>query len=157
MSNVPSNSSGSHGDGNSSNSTTNVTVAAFDRVLEEFKKDLKKKDKDNFQMTSLQELNKAIEDIQMKHQTQRRMQNMTRLKRFIEAMDEYGKVIETFCNSSQFIPFIWVSLNYVIYYEILHLIIRVTNYLVVALFGQFYDLSTFVVHLLFYHYCIFLR
>jgi hypothetical protein len=42
------------------------------------------------------------------------MLNMTRLKKFTEAMNEYGKVIETFCNSSQFVLFIWVSLNHFI-------------------------------------------
>jgi hypothetical protein len=62
-------------------------------------------------MTSLGSLNQAIGEIQKRQQSERRMQNMTRLKRFIEAMNEYGKVVETFCNSSQFIPFIWVSLN----------------------------------------------
>jgi hypothetical protein len=87
----------------------NVNATAFERVLEEFKKDLKKKDKDNFQMTSLETLNQAIGEIQKQQQSERRMQNMTRLKRFIEAMAEYGKVIDTFCNGSQFVPFIWVS------------------------------------------------
>jgi hypothetical protein len=87
----------------------NVNATAFERVLEGFKKDLKKKDKDNFQMTSLETLNQAIGEIQKQQQSERRMQNMTRLKRFIEAMAEYGKVIDTFCNGSQFVPFIWVS------------------------------------------------
>jgi len=91
---------------------SNATATAFDRVLEQFKRDLKKKDKDNFQMTSLESLQQAIGEIQKKQLTERRMKNMTRLKKFIEAMNEYGKVLEIFCNSSQFVPFIWVSHNH---------------------------------------------
>lgn len=89
----------------------NSNATAFERLLDEFKRDLKKKDRDNFQMTTYEGLYQAIGEIQKKQQSERRMQNMTRLKKFIEAMNEYGKVIETFCNSSQFVPFIWVSLN----------------------------------------------
>lgn len=111
MASNPGNLNGSHG-GAGSGDLANANASAFERVLDQFKNDLKKKDKDNFQMTSLETLNQAIGEIQKKQLTERRMQNMTRLKRFIEAMDEYGKVVETFCNSSQFVPFIWVSLNH---------------------------------------------
>jgi hypothetical protein len=92
----------------------NSNATAFERLLDEFKKELKKKDRDNFQMTTYEGLNQAIREIQKKQQSERRMLNMTRLKKFTEAMNEYGKVIETFCNSSQFVPFIWVSLNHFI-------------------------------------------
>ena len=89
----------------------NSNATAFERLLDEFKKELKKKDRDNFQMTTYEGLSQAIGEIQKKQQSERRMQNMTRLKKFTEAINEYGKVIETFCNSSQFVPFIWVSLK----------------------------------------------
>jgi len=90
----------------------NSNATAFERLLDVFKKELKKKDRDNFQMTTYEGLSQAIGEIQKKQQSERRMQNMTRLKKFTEAINEYGKVIETFCNSSQFVPFIWVSLNF---------------------------------------------
>lgn len=101
-------------DGIDSDESASASATAFERVLNNFKKDLRKKDRDNFQMTSLESLKQAIGEIQKKQQTERRMQNMTRLKQFIEAMDEYGKVVEVFCNSSQFVPFIWVSLNHLL-------------------------------------------
>ena len=90
----------------------NSNATAFERLLDEFKKELKKKDRDNFQMTTYEGLSQAIEEIQKKQQSERRMQNLTRVKKFTEAINEYGKVVETFCNSSQFVPFIWVSLKF---------------------------------------------
>jgi hypothetical protein len=87
----------------------NPYVTGFERVLTRFKSDLKKRDRDNFQMATLEGLQQAVGDIQKKQQTERRMQNMMRLKKFIEAMEQYGKVLDVFCNSSQFVPFIWVS------------------------------------------------
>ena len=84
-------------------------VAAFERVLEKFKGELKKKDKDNFTMTTIEDLQQAIGQLQKKQLTERRMQNMTRLKRFVEAIEQYGKVVEIFCNSSEFVAFVWVS------------------------------------------------
>ena len=71
--------------------------------------ELKKKDKDNFTMTTIEDLQQAIGQLQKKQLTERRMQNMTRLKRFVEAIEQYGKVVEIFCNSSEFVAFVWVS------------------------------------------------
>jgi len=89
---------------------SHADVAAFERVLEKFKGELKKKDKDNFKMTTIEDLQQAIGQLQKKQLTDRRIQNMTRLKRFVEAIEQYGKVVEIFCNSSEFVAFVWVSL-----------------------------------------------
>jgi hypothetical protein len=112
MASNPGNVYGNNGGMGAPGAPANSNAIAFERVLDDFKKELKKKDKDNFKMTSLDSLNQAIGEIQKKQQSERRMQNMTRLKKFIEAMNEYGKVVETFCNSSQFVPFIWVSVDH---------------------------------------------
>jgi hypothetical protein len=59
----------------------------------------------------LDDLQAVIAAIQEKQASEKKMRNLTRLKKFLEAMDEYGKVIEIFLNNSQFIAFVWVSLG----------------------------------------------
>lgn len=108
MASAPNNAGSANG-GGPANGPPTANALIFERILERFKAPLKKKDRDNFQMTTLPELQQAIGEIQKKQQSERRMQNMTRIGKFVEAVGEYGKVVEVFCNSSQFVPFIWVS------------------------------------------------
>jgi len=83
----------------------------FHDVLERFKTSLSSNDRDEFQFTTLDDLQAVIAAIQEKQASEKKMRNLTRLKKFLEAMDEYGKVIEIFLNNSQFIAFVWVSLG----------------------------------------------
>lgn len=86
----------------------NTYTPLFERSLEVFKKDLNKKDRDNFKFSTLEDLEKCLTQLQAKHRSQRRMQNLNRLKPFLEAMNQFGKVVEVFCNSSELVPFLWV-------------------------------------------------
>ncbi|KAF2492653.1 hypothetical protein BU16DRAFT_551492 [Lophium mytilinum] len=86
--------------------------SAFDRTLEDFKKTLKKKDHNNFKMTTFNDLKKSVSEIQAKQHSQRRLQNLNRLKPFLEAIEQYGKVVEVFCNSNEFVAFVWVASAY---------------------------------------------
>jgi len=95
----------SRGSGNPSQETV------FHDVLERFKDSLSDGDREDFQFTTLDDLQGVIATIQDKQASEKKMRNLTRLKKFLEAMDEYGKVIEIFLNSSQFIAFVWVRLR----------------------------------------------
>ena len=83
--------------------------SAFEKALEDFKAGLKKKDQDNFKLTTLDDLTQEIDRLQAKHMSQRRGQNLARLKPFIEAMNQIGQIVELFSNSSEFVAFIWVG------------------------------------------------
>lgn len=82
---------------------------AFRKAVEDFGLHLALDDQDEFRHTTLEDLQRTILEIQEKHASKRRMKNMTRLRSFLEAMEQYGKVIEVFLNTSEFIAFIWVS------------------------------------------------
>lgn len=84
---------------------------ALHRCLEDFKKDLKGRDAKNFQDATLESLEETIGQLQKKQHFERRQRSLARLARFLEAVNEYGKVIEVFCNSNIFVPFVWVSEN----------------------------------------------
>ncbi|KAJ5901293.1 hypothetical protein N7504_007286 [Penicillium tannophilum] len=90
----------------------NVPQSPFDRALNIFKKDLTKRDKENFKITTFQDLQKSIDDLQKTHQSTRRIQDLSRLGVFLEAIEQYTKVVEPFCNSNEIVAFILVASSY---------------------------------------------
>ena len=89
--------------------TGNAYARAFEKTLAEFKKEVRKRDQEIFKLTTLEELGKSIGDLQDKQHSQRRLQNLNRLRPFLEAIEQYGKVVEVFCNNNELVAFIWVS------------------------------------------------
>jgi len=87
----------------------NAHITSFERALAEFKKDLKKRDQDSFKNTTLEELKKCIGDLQKKQHTSRRLQNLNRLRPFMEAIEQYGKVVTIFANTNEILAFVWVG------------------------------------------------
>ncbi|KAK4867343.1 hypothetical protein LT330_000853 [Penicillium expansum] len=92
----------------------NTYTPLFERSLEAFKKDLNKKERDNFKFSKLEDLEQCLTQLQAKHRSQRRMQNLNRLKPFLEAMNQFGKVVEVFCNSSEIVPFLWGPVKFLL-------------------------------------------
>jgi hypothetical protein len=77
-----------------------VNASAFQNALDEFKGSLSAKDSVDFTLTSLVDLQTCIKSIQDAQTRARKPKNLTRLKAFLEAMEEYSKVIEVFLNAS---------------------------------------------------------
>lgn len=82
---------------------------AFQKVLDDFKKGLSKKEKDEFKDTSLQDLQQSIGELQTAQNGKRRSQFLDRIGPFLEAMKQWGQVVEVFCNSNEIVAFVWVS------------------------------------------------
>ena len=83
-------------------------LGGFSRALTNFTKSLSKEQSDEFKFSTLEDLQVAIANIQERQASEKKMRNLNRLKSFLEAMEQYGKVIEVFLNTSNFIAFIWV-------------------------------------------------
>lgn len=90
---------------------TGPSPDSFERALNTFKQSLSPTLTRQFSICTLQDVKTAIRDIQQKEgQAQDgRLRNMARLKAFIEAMEEFGKVVEIFLNANEFVCFIWVG------------------------------------------------
>jgi hypothetical protein len=86
-----------------------MDTLVFRRTLDEFKRDLKDGERLDFEYTTLHDLQDAIDLIQSQQASERKMRNLGRLKCILEAFEQYGKVIEVFLNTSEFVAFIWVS------------------------------------------------
>lgn len=89
--------------------------SVFHEALNRFKDSLGNTEREEFQFTTLDDLQDVIKSIQDKQASEKKMRNMKRLKKFLEGMDEYGKVIEVFLNASEFVAFVWVDLAFRLY------------------------------------------
>ncbi len=82
--------------------------SGFQRALTRFKGHLSPTEQEEFGVTSLEDVQETIANIQENQGSQRKMRNLTRIKAFLEAMEQYGKVIEVFLNVSDILAFVWV-------------------------------------------------
>jgi len=81
----------------------------FYKALDRFKIGLNDREKEDFELTSLDEVHTIVLKIQDAHASDHKMQNMARIQSFLEGMEQLGNVIEVFLNVSVFVAFVWVG------------------------------------------------
>ena len=84
----------------------------FQQSLVNFSKRLTKQELEDFKFSSLRDVLDVVEDIQAEQGRRKEMMNLTRIRRFLEAMDQYGKVIEVFLNASSLLCFVWGPMKF---------------------------------------------
>jgi len=89
--------------------TSTAGTAQFNRVLSEFKRELSQDEIHDFSFIVSTDLKHAILQLQEEQKSKKRMQNLNRLTAFIEAMDQFDKVVHVFLNASNYLGFIWVG------------------------------------------------
>lgn len=82
-------------------------LGLFSLYLQSFVETLTDEQKNDFEFSTLEDFQAAIVAIQNRQSSVRKMQNLARLRCFLEAMDQYGKVIDVFVNASELVCFIW--------------------------------------------------
>jgi len=83
--------------------------SSFRRALQQFKEHIKGSESEQFQFTDLATLKASMKEIQDEQASKSRMRNMNRLRKFLDGMEQYEKLIEVFLNASEFVAFVWVS------------------------------------------------
>jgi hypothetical protein len=86
----------------------------FQEILEKFKKRLTQDELNNFQFTTLEDVRLEMARIQVEQANRKEMMHMPRLQSFLEAMEQFGKVIEVFLNTSEFVAFIWGPIKFLL-------------------------------------------
>jgi hypothetical protein len=81
--------------------------------LDKFTNSLTEKQKLEFAVTKYEDVEDAIEQIQQQYGEKKELQNMYRIQSFLEAMNEYGKVVEVFLNCTPFVAYIWVHNHFI--------------------------------------------
>ncbi len=84
----------------------------FQQVLERFKKRLTKEEENDFKFASLENVLMTVETIQTDQGQKKSMMNLNRISRFLEAMRQYGTVIEVFLNASSMLCFVWGPMKF---------------------------------------------
>lgn len=87
---------------------------ALNELLVKFKNRLTNRELQRFKGTTLKDVEATLEDIQKRQDTQRELRNLTRIRGFLDAMDQFGKVIEVFTNSSNMVAFVWGPLKFLL-------------------------------------------
>ena len=93
--------------GSGSQHATN-NPAAFHTSLSNLRSKLSQKEIQDFQFASLDELRTAMDDIQQQQVRRGSLQCLVRIQPFLLAMEQYGKVVEVFLNTSNILAFVWV-------------------------------------------------
>lgn len=81
---------------------------AFQRALSRFKIALTPAEENDFRFSSLQDVYDAISKIQQEQTARKELANLNRIGPFLEGIEQYGKIIEVFLNTSNILAFIWV-------------------------------------------------
>lgn len=99
----------------------------FEQALSDFQKGLSNKELVQFQCIEFKDVEDIVKSIERDQKKKKKMQNIARIKPFLHAMRQYGKIVEVFLNTSNIIAFIWVSSRSVlhsIYYDVCMLLTR---------------------------------
>ncbi|KAK9774284.1 putative C2H2-type domain-containing protein [Seiridium cardinale] len=93
-----------------------ATSCGFETVLEDFKKNaqLTPKQSEDFKFDSLDGLRSTIHTIQNEQAAKKRMRHMKRLEPFLRTMEQYGKVVEIFVNTSEVLAFVWGPMKWLL-------------------------------------------
>ncbi|ORY19419.1 hypothetical protein BCR34DRAFT_128195 [Clohesyomyces aquaticus] len=86
---------------------TSAGTAIFNRVLHEFQHELTKDEVDDFNFITADDLKKSVYQMQEEQKSKKRMQNLSRVSAFVEAMDQFDKVIQVFLNTTNYLGFVW--------------------------------------------------
>jgi hypothetical protein len=91
-----------------------ATKDGFDATLLRFKNHLTQKELIDFQFSTLEDVQRLIVLIQHEQGSRKAMMNFSRIQSFLEAMGQFGEVIEVFLNTSEFIAFVWGPVKFLL-------------------------------------------
>ncbi|RFN48948.1 zinc finger protein [Fusarium flagelliforme] len=86
----------------------------FDKAVAKFKSRLNRTQANQFANCTLDDVRDQIRHIQNRHGSQRRLRNMDRLSKFVEGMDQLGKVVEVFLNLHNGVALIWGPIKFLL-------------------------------------------
>jgi hypothetical protein len=86
----------------------------FEAILLRFKNHLTPKELTSFQFSTLEDVQSVIARIQDEQGNQKSMMDFSRIQSFLEAMGQFGEVIEVFLNASELVGFVWGPVKFVL-------------------------------------------
>ncbi|KAI0456380.1 WD40 repeat-like protein [Xylaria acuta] len=93
---------------------TGPRLDSFQKALDRFKKALPPNLVDEFSVCTLRDVRDICRDIQDMHGREGKLRHMRRLAAFVEAMEQFGKVVEVFANVNEIVCFIWGPIKFLL-------------------------------------------
>lgn len=81
----------------------------FNNAVARFRDSLTEDEKTKIRTTTMKDVELEINKIQIDQGSAKRLHNMSRLTRFVEAMSQIEKIVTVFLNASEVVAFIWVG------------------------------------------------
>jgi hypothetical protein len=101
--------SASAGQRQSSSAVLDQNAHVFESAIDKLKQAISSKDAAVFQATQVEDVWKAVEEIQEAQRRRKSLRNMRRVEPFLKGLEKYSKVIEVLCNGTPYLPWIWVN------------------------------------------------
>jgi hypothetical protein len=108
---------------------TPPTGRALEQAIGRFRARLDGSQLNDFRITTYQSLCDQILQIQKKPEAAKSTMNLARIRAFLEAMDQFGKVIEVFLNASNMVAFVWGPMKFLFMVCTLHILVTCLNIL----------------------------
>jgi hypothetical protein len=87
---------------------TTASISSFETAFNSLKDSVSAKDAVAFQSTTLEEVWKAAEEIQLAQRHRKSLRNVRRIEPFLKCLGKYSEVIGVLCNGTPYLPWIWV-------------------------------------------------
>lgn len=88
---------------------TSNRPSPFEEAIGRFTEGLRRRDVEDIRVTTLKHLKASIANLQARQHSQRRLQNLNRLEPFLEAIEQYGKVVSSLYGDINIVAFVWVG------------------------------------------------
>lgn len=93
---------------------TRPAGVAFTRAITEFRNKRTGKELEGFKVTTYEQLCKELIEIQKKQDHRKETMNLGRIRSCLEAMHQFGQVIEIFLNVSDAVAFVWGPMKFIL-------------------------------------------
>ncbi|KAM0806795.1 putative NACHT domain-containing protein [Seiridium cardinale] len=87
---------------------------SLDKAIDRFRRGLTPDQLHQFAASSVDDVVNKIEEIQLQHGSQKKLRNLSRLSKFIEALTEIEKLVQIFLNVSEVVAFVWGPIKLVL-------------------------------------------
>jgi len=91
------------------NDMASKSTDSFSKSLARFREKLSEEQKQQFSLSSLEDVELAIQQIQDRIGPEKKLRNFTRIRKFLEAMKQVEELVKIFLNVNEVVAFIWVS------------------------------------------------
>lgn len=81
----------------------------FQDAYQRFKDSISPEDAQLFQTLSLKDVENAMRDLERRQSASRTLRNLGRIMPFLDGLERYSKVVDTLCNGTPYLPYLWVS------------------------------------------------